>query len=255
MRFANQEGEPEIFSTIQGEGRHTGEPAVFARLSGCNLQCTWCDTPYTWNWEGTEYEHDDGVKYDRQAETIQLQIGEAVDNITGHKIDRVVITGGEPLIQQTSIIELIDGLRSENPNYKVEIETNGTITPKPLLIEKVDQFNVSPKMDSSLHIRGATGQQPYGRNQTYRPKVLDKFAEIPHADFKFVVEDEHDLKQVQGIVLTHQIPHERVYLMPQSRTQEQLQSSIRGVAQMAIENGFNLSNRLHVEIWGDERGV
>lgn len=246
MKFAKQpEGGPEIFHTIQGEGRTIGEPAVFARLSGCNLQCKWCDTPYTWNWIGTDYVHDDDVKYDPEAEQLQLTIGEAVDQITGYPCKRVVITGGEPMQQQRDIAELIDGLRAEDPNFWVEIETNGTISPKPNLIDKVNQFNVSPKLSNS--------------NNEFKRRIRDHamttFARMHNADFKFVVYGDEDLPEILELIERFNIPPERVFLMPEGRDEETVSRRQIELVEVAKANNFNLTTRLQVLIWGAKRGV
>ena len=70
-------GEPEIFHTVQGEGRNTGLPSVFIRSSLCNLHCWWCDTDYTWNWEGTPFAHDRDrepgyAKYRREEQILEM---------------------------------------------------------------------------------------------------------------------------------------------------------------------------------------
>ena len=89
-------GEPEIFHSIQGEGVTAGTPSVFLRLSTCNLACTWCDTRYTWDWDN----HD----YDR--EVVALDAEDVEQRILGFRCPHLVITGGEPLIQQKALAPL-----------------------------------------------------------------------------------------------------------------------------------------------------
>jgi 7-cyano-7-deazaguanosine (preQ0) biosynthesis protein QueE len=245
ISFANMNNAPEIFYTVQGEGRHIGEPAVFARLAGCNLQCSWCDTPYTWNWNDTDYYHDEGKKYDKDEQIIQLTVGEAVDNITGYKANRLVITGGEPLMQQDKITDLITGIRLKDPNFIVEIETNGTIAPTEELTELVDQFNVSPKLSNSGNIT----------KKRHKKKALEAFAGIPHADFKFVVSDDEDIAELKEMVEDYKIPHPRVYLMAEGRTPTKVEAKQLKLVEVAKDNNFNLTTRLHVLIWGAKRGV
>lgn len=245
LRFANQEGAPEIFHTIQGEGRSIGEPAVFARLSGCNLQCNWCDTPYTWNWEGTPFEHDEGVKYDRKAETLNVAVGEAVDQVTGYNCRRLVISGGEPLLQKKMIVPFLEELRLRDPDHWVEIETNGTIVPGEELSALVDQFNVSPKLANS-------NNTPEKRE---KPRALEAFAAMPNADFKFVVQGDEDMDEVLGLMARYEIPPERTYLMPEGRTREEVETRQRQLVEVCKANNINLTTRLHVLIWGAKRGV
>src|SRR5262249_22546121 len=125
----------ELFGpTLQGEGPSAGQQAVFVRLSNCNLACTWCDTPYTWDW----------ARFDRAAE----QHPTTVENVCGwvlvHRTRLVVITGGEPLLQRRTLLPLVDPLAEAG--RRIEVETNGTITPQPALAAAVSAFNVSPKL-------------------------------------------------------------------------------------------------------------
>lgn len=96
----------EIFYSIQGEGEHTGKPAVFVRLAGCNLSCDFCDTDYSLKFFST--------------------IAEVVAKVRelGDECPMVVLTGGEPLAQREAL-ELIEALRRDG--RRVHIESNGTI--------------------------------------------------------------------------------------------------------------------------------
>lgn len=247
MRFSQlEQGQPEIFYTIQGEGRSIGEPATFARLSGCNLQCGWCDTPDTWAFTPALAEqHEDGVQYDRETQQIQLQVGEAVDRITGFPCKRVVITGGEPMLQQGDIVELITGLREEDPDFWVEIETNGTIPPKPELVEQVNQFNVSPKLENS-------GNELKRR---LRDTAMEAYAATEKSDFKFVVAEPTDVTEVQDIVDRYAIAPNHVFLMPEGRDEETIRARQLELVELCKANGYNLTTRLHIMIWGSKRGV
>lgn len=238
--------EPEIFTTIQGEGRNIGRPVVFARLSGCNLECSWCDTPYTWVFNKAKAEkHDAGEVYDQKAETVKLTAGEAVDRISGEPLDRLVITGGEPMIQQKGLVPMLQGLRKRNPNQWVEVETNGTIPPNDNMLELVDQFNVSPKLENS-------GNSLKAR---LKDKAMERLVATPKADFKFVVFGDEDLPEILDIVERYNIPHERVFLMPEGRTEEEVTKHQIELVEMAKANNFNITTRLHVLIWGAKRGV
>ena len=249
LRFAVDQDDPtrpEIFDTVQGEGRNLGRPVVFARLSGCNLECSWCDTPYTWAFTPNKAEkHDEGQVYDKSQEQILLQVGEAVDQITGYPLNRLVITGGEPMIQQRGIAELIKGLRERDPNQWVEIETNGTIAPSKEMLELVDQFNVSPKLDNSGN--------PLAKRR--KAKALQAYADTPKADFKFVSSGAYDLAEINELVEMTGIPHERVFLMPEGRTQDEVEAHQKELVEICKMNNYNLTTRLHVLIWGAKRGV
>lgn len=249
LRFAVEQGtpgKPEIFDTIQGEGRNIGKPTVFARLSGCNLQCTWCDTPYTWAFtEELAAKHDENKVYNREDEQISVTIGEAKDQISGYPLKRLVITGGEPLSQQKGIVELASGLKADTEDYWIEVETNGTIPPKEDTLELVDQFNVSPKL-------GNSGNELQRRR---KDAALEAFAATPKADFKFVVTGDEDMGEVLEMVDRYNIPAERVFLMPEGRTEEEVKEHQLKLVDIAKTHNFNVTTRLHVLIWGAKRGV
>ena len=248
LRFAvdqNDPTKPEIFDTIQGEGRNLGTPVVFARLSGCNLQCSWCDTPYTWAFsDSLASKHDEGVAYSKSDEQISLHTGEAIDQISGYPIKRLVITGGEPMLQQKGVVEIAKGLKEKDPNYWVEMETNGTIVPDAETLEAVDQFNVSPKL-------GNSGNSQEKRD---RPEAMKAFVATPKADFKFVVSNSGDILDILELIDHYGITPERVFLMPEGRTEEEVQANSEQLVEVAKHLGFNVTTRLHILIWGPARG-
>ena len=110
-----QQGQPEIFLSLQGEGPEIGRPSIFVRLSGCNLYCVWCDTPYTWNWEGTDYKHQTLKKYSKALERSSLEFDEVASLITRFDCAHVVFTGGEPLAQHKSLLRLCENLGNKKP--------------------------------------------------------------------------------------------------------------------------------------------
>jgi Organic radical activating enzymes len=121
----------EIFYTLQGEGAHSGIPAVFVRFSGCNLRCPWCDTEFT--------DHTDMT-----AEQIVAEVQDLYD-IPNERRKMVVLTGGEPSLQVDTT--LIDALHEAG--FYICIETNGT---RPLP-DGIDWITCSPKMSTSLALR------------------------------------------------------------------------------------------------------
>ncbi len=226
------DGQPEIFASIQGEGVSSGLPSTFLRLAICNLRCTWCDTAYTWDWE----------RYDRTEQTMPLNIGEAHDAITALPPRNVVITGGEPLIQRRQLQPLVQGLKARG--FRIEIETNGTVSPGELS-GLVDQFNVSPKLAHS-------GNEGLIRID---PPVLREFAALGAANFKFVVQDEADLTEVEALRDQFAIAPGRVVLMPEGRAAAELTARSPWLAETCTQRGYRFSTRLHILIWGDRRGV
>lgn len=236
----------EVFGpTIQGEGASAGLDVFFLRLSNCNLHCVWCDTPYTWNWIGTKHEHEGGVKYDPEAETHEWETRKLVEvfrmKAETHGIKSLVISGGEPLIQQKQLVEFCQALKEDD--WWIEVETNGTVPPKPELVAVVDQFNVSPKLSNSgdpLKLR-------------IRERALEALASNPKATFKFVVSRDEDISEISELVETFGL--ERVYLMPLGKTAKELEETRNLTQALAERYGFTFSDRLHVTLLGGGRGI
>jgi 7-carboxy-7-deazaguanine synthase len=225
-------GEPEIFHSIQGEGVSAGTPTVFLRLATCNLACTWCDTRYTWDWRSFDYA--DGV--------MEMDLGEVESRVLAFGRPRLVITGGEPLLQQAALAPLVASLAAQG--FYCEVETNGTIAPSPEMIEGVSQWNVSPKLENS-------GNRARAREI---PEALSAFGRLDTAYFKFVVSDAPDVDEAAAIVTKYGLASERIMLMPEGTTAEAIKERGRWVAEACVERGYSFSPRLHILLWGDERG-
>lgn len=217
----------EIFGpTVQGEGPSLGRRAGFVRLGTCNLDCTWCDTPYTWDWS----------RFDRKAELRRMELPEVLDAVRALDVELVVITGGEPLVQRPALSLLLAGL---SPHHEVEVETNGTISPGTLAAH----WNVSPKLAHS----------GVARAKAWHLDVLAEFVERP-AVFKFVVRNPADLDEVAELVgLIHAWPSS-VWIMPEGCDTETLARRTAALADAVVARGWNLTTRLHVLAWGDRRG-
>jgi 7-carboxy-7-deazaguanine synthase len=225
-------GEPEIFRSIQGEGVSAGTPSVFLRLATCNLSCSWCDTKYTWDWD----------RYDYRKEIVSLDTAEVERRLDALECPRLVITGGEPLLQQAELAPLASSLK--NRGWYVEVETNGTIAPEAEMAEAVSQWNVSPK----------TGSSGNPRDRREVPDALRAFRELPGAYFKFVVVEPGDLEEVGTVVERHGLPRDRVLLMPEGVTPDAIRRRGKWVAEACVRNGYRFTTRLHILLWGDERG-
>ena len=237
----------EIFGkTIQGEGPSAGIPATFLRLAGCNLACSFCDTPYTFNWKGTPFAHTE--KFDKAQEARWMsfkEVSEALSVVTGRNAI-LVITGGEPLLQQVRLIPFLEAWLK--PDYLwIEIETNGTIKPdKELCKMSMVKFNCSPKLSSS------------GKDNTLMKRIVSSaLAELSMqgAIFKFVITDDKDMAEVMQLKNSYGISSRDIYLMPEGKTQEELATRQKFVVEKCIEYGFNYSPRLHVSLWGTRRKV
>ncbi|QTN31483.1 7-carboxy-7-deazaguanine synthase QueE [Akkermansiaceae bacterium] len=250
MKLARLGDGAEIFHTLQGEGAGMGVPAVFVRLSLCNLHCVWCDTDHTWNFEGTPWVHEkDAIagyaKYRREDVIIEMGVGEIADAVRKFGCRRVVLTGGEPLLQEEGLLGLMEVLRRDGHEWFFELETNGTRMPGEAFLAGVDQMNVSPKLANS-------GMDEAKR---IRPEVLRGLAGTGKAWFKFVVQGEADVQEVLTLAEGNGIAPGRVILMPEGRTLAEIDKIAGWLAERCRDLGLRFSDRLHVRLWGDRRGV
>jgi 7-carboxy-7-deazaguanine synthase len=247
----------EVFGpTIQGEGPSLGTPCYFIRLFQCNLQCTWCDTPYTWAVTPQKAQkHREGIQYarDEQSRTttvdaLALDLCSRQPWSRNHRNPMIVISGGEPLLQQEGVVELIMHPLMQEAHTTWEIETAGTIVPTPTLQGLVEshhvRFNVSPKLATSGNALRAR------RHVT----ALKEFADFWSTAFKFVITTDEDLDEVDEIVRLVDIPAERVFIMPEGMTAERVLAGMQFWVDRVVERGYNLTTRLHTLIWGNERG-
>jgi organic radical activating enzyme len=221
----------EVFGpSLQGEGPSTGRRCGFVRLGRCNQSCTWCDEPQTWAWD----------RFDPSVELHEMAVDDVLVELDAMDVDMVVVTGGEPLLQQRGLEELLRAIKGRG--WRIEIETAGTITPT---MEEglVDQWNVSPKLANS-------GNPPARR---YKPDVLRAFEATGRAVFKYVVCDAPDLDEVDGMVQECGLTD--VWIMPEGTDAATLERRSAALADDVVKRGWNLSTRLHILLWGNRRGV
>jgi 7-carboxy-7-deazaguanine synthase len=216
--------------TWQGEGPTMGRLAGFVRLGRCSLSCVWCDSRFTWDWE----------RYEPEEELRRMPAAEILGELDAMGIDMVVVTGGEPLLQQSRLPDLLAGVKARG--WRVEIETSGTIAPA-LPLHLVDQFNVSPKLANSGN----------PRERRYLPDVLRRFEATGKAVFKFVVCEPVDLDEVGHMV--DECGLGAVWVMPEGTDAGVVVARTRRLADPVLARGWNLTTRLHVLIWDDRRGV
>jgi 7-carboxy-7-deazaguanine synthase len=219
----------ELFGpTLQGEGASAGQRAGFVRLGRCSLNCSWCDTPYSWDWK----------RYDPAVELREIDVGEVAASIRAMDVPRVVVTGGEPLLQQRALVELLRLL----PGLAVEVETNGIHAPEPELVEHVERFNVSPKLANA----------GIERSRRYKPEVLRALQVTGKAVFKFVACDPPDLDEIEAMVAECDLTD--VWVMPEGTDAQTLVARAQRLADAVVARGWHLTPRLHILLWGDERG-
>lgn len=237
----------EVFGpTIQGEGPSAGRPAMFVRLGLCNLDCgaglgaTWsCDTPYTWDWLGKL-----GERFDRAEQLTHRTVDDVAAAVTDRGPTLIVVSGGEPMIQQAALADLVAALYG----YDVEVETNGTRAPNSALVALHDEgrveFNVSPKLTGS-------GVDPC---RAINPAALDALVGCD-ARFKFVVSTRAQLDEVSDLVERFAIPPASVWIMPSGVDSDELARRARLLLDDVIARRWQLTDRLHVRLWGNRRGV
>lgn len=234
----------EVFGpTVQGEGPHAGRVAAFVRLGGCNLTCSWCDTAYTW----------DARRFNLRAELSRVDVDQVVSRVLRTGAPLCVVSGGEPLLQDSDRLDnAAFGLRQllrELREYqvKVDVETNGTIAPSFDVERLVDLFVVSPKLSHA----------GMPESKRIRPSALTYFvflARNGRAVFKFVCRELKDVWEVDALVNQLDIPARAVWLMPEGVDAAVLTERGPTIAAAALARGFNFTQRLHVLLWGLERG-
>lgn len=255
-----------IPGTIQGEGKMAGIPALFLRLSGCNLRCMWqlpngeisiCDTPHA------------SFSTDFETMVDSTDVAQKILNNLRH-IPLLVISGGEPLIQADALVELIMQLRSEKPDIKIAIETNGTIF-NTKLAGLVDFFSLSPKLKNALptpeKIKKAgvvlsTDPENYKKLQINN-RVIQHYIDLCknsiEKDFqlKFVVSSEYETEEIKAQYLDKLTDwkSEDIVLMPLGSTPEELAQTRLMAMETAIKNGYRYTPRLQVTYFNGKAGV
>lgn len=275
----------EIFGpTIQGEGHFTGTPSVFVRLNCCNLRCCFgrpdskepsslCDTPYT--------SHCPEKSNMMDTEDVAKSIVERIDCIGGHcDNSHIVITGGEPMLQQEAILDLIDHLRTECDCYnQITIETNGSIPPYEDFRNEGIFWSVSPKLSNSCHFEGTDVPEALQEQHCKNRINLSALASIVMSgddyQLKFVYSGPETVMEIQALVgdikeeitkmqgpwaqdiIQHRLNEidRHIMLMPEGTTNEQLTKTAPGAVQACIEQGWIFCDRAHIRIYGDKRAV
>jgi 7-carboxy-7-deazaguanine synthase len=253
MKNDNKIAVSEFFYSLQGEGRTIGVPAFFIRLTGCNLICggfgvekdgilrdnaSWkCDTISVWM-KGTTY------SFEQLTDLLIIKFNFIELLNSGVHL---VITGGEPLLQQERLVFFLEYLRLyHNCSPVVEIETNVTFIPIKELDALVSYWNCSPKLQNSgmpLHLR-------------IKKDVLLFFKENRKTMFKFVISDYADYEEIEEDFLnTDLVNKNQIVLMPAADSLDKLLTVNKVVAEICIKNQIRMSTRLHVEIWNQLTGV
>jgi 7-carboxy-7-deazaguanine synthase len=221
----------EIFAAHQGEGATVGRAAIFIRLAGCNRNCVWCDSKFTWDKAKGRYMF---------AKDIMAQI-EKYPNI-----HRVIFTGGEPLLQQNAkeLALLLGTLRYYD--YTIEMESNGDITPNVVVRQHVDQFNISPKLKHA-------GGRPM------RLEQLQYWMTRTNAIIKIVVQTEEDIVAVVKMYRDSKCSpteapwRDRLFVMPEGATKDLHEARCKALTDRCLQEGLNMCVRSHIVLWDGER--
>ncbi|HLQ45351.1 MAG TPA: 7-carboxy-7-deazaguanine synthase QueE [Planctomycetaceae bacterium] len=226
----------EVYSSLQGEGQFAGTPSVFVRTTGCNLRCWFCDTPFTsWKPEGP-----------------QVSVADLLRQATAFGLEHVVLTGGEPLLQP-DCVPFCDALI--RAGHFVTIETAGTV----FRSAPASLMSISPKLANSSPARvgsadAARWQARHEQTRTNREVITRLIQSAPY-QFKFVVDEPSDLREVCDYLADWpQVPPDRVWLMPQARTRDELVARSSWLEAEAGRLGFRFSSRWQIAQFGNERG-
>lgn len=219
---------------MQGEGRLVGVPTLFIRVSGCNLRCTWCDTPYA-SW---------------QPEGAVLEVDHVLEEAISRPVRHVVLTGGEPLLFEP-VVALCSGLREAGKH--ITIETAGTV----FRDLECDLMSISPKLANSTPV-GDPWEERHEANR-FQPDVLRALVRRYSCQFKFVIDPDRDLlpqlEEVDDVLRAAGADRGDVLLMAEGTDANTLTRRERALVPVCIERGFRLSQRYHVTLFGNTKGT
>lgn len=224
-----------FIDTVQGEN-FVGIPSSFLRLTGCTLDCIWCDTTEVWRY-GNDYTFDELFKL--------LEDSGAIERYRGGQ--HLILTGGSPLKQQKNLILFIeDFIQKYGFKPYIEIENEAVLYPEQKLIDLVDCWNNSPKLENSeMKLRAR-----------YKEDILRFTSKLKNSWFKFVVASEQDWNEIKKYFLdTNICTKDQLVLMPEGQTREQLQEHYEIVVKICIEQNVRMCDRFHVTIWDKKTGV
>lgn len=225
----------EIFHSIQGEGKLAGVPSVFVRTTGCNLRCTWCDTPFT-SWKAEEGE--------------SLGIDQILDRIRRYETRYAVLTGGEPMIAP-DLGELTRRLKAKG--YHVTIETAATVW----MDVDCDLASISPKLGNSTPWKRDGGRWANKHEQRrINMDAIRRFMGVGNYQLKFVVDQPADMREIDMLLARiGQYEPSNVLLMPQGVTREELDRRSGWIVDICKQRGFRYCPRLQIGLFGNRRGT
>jgi len=260
----------ECYICSQGEGPLTGTPSILVRTSTCNLRCkfgkNFCDTPFT-SWEPEmDNKQTSQEVYDESVKLAAYQLddkGEILKNDKGenkrkkHPITHIIISGGEPTLWGKELKDLVGGYLATG--FHVTIETNGTkyvelpVRGKGYDLSRRSLIAISPKLKSSVPV-GTKHEKKHNKLRINLP-VLEEWLKKYPSFLKFVVTGKEDLKEIQDIEKKLKVASDRIYLMPEGITPEEILERGAAVNDLCIEYGYRYSSRGHILLYGNKRGT
>jgi 7-carboxy-7-deazaguanine synthase len=212
--------------TLHAQGASAGRRCSVIQMGGCNLACVWCDSAFTW----------DSSRFDLSRELGYWPVPEVAAQALACRPSVVVISGGEPLLQQSSAAwpTLLGALAG----HEIGVETNGTIAPTEDTLRGVSWITVSPKLAHS-------GDPAWARLNTEVLLEWGRLSERFDIDFSFVVRDISDVATIGTLVTIHGLPPARVWVSPEGTTALTVLNRMREVSDAALTAGFNLSPRIN----------
>ena len=224
----------ELFESIQGEGRYVGVASVFLRTSGCNLRCWFCDTPETsWLPRGQ-----------------RLSLEDVTKSLLESDCDHAVLTGGEPFLVP-ELVPLTESLRAAGK--VITIETAGTVF-RPV---QADLISLSPKLANSTPSLERSERWHHRHEELrHQPAVIDRFIREYDYQIKFVLDHPSDIEDVLNWCQEFpSVTPDRVYLMAQAVEVDVLEMKNAWLNDLADQHGFQVSPRLHIELFGNTPGT
>ena len=213
----------EIFYSVQAEGLNLGMPAVFVRLAGCNKRCSFCDSKYSW------------------IDDTEMTIDEVIKEARKYNCRNIVLTGGEPLCQQTELIQFMEQLLCISLFYHFEIETNATLAPQKRLAELTDLFTVSPKFEDFEYAEAFSH--------------IEDLAERPQVVFKFVVDKPEDMEKILAFDTRFNKQKREVFLMPCTINTLDMIVKLKWLIELAKKYNMRVTPRLQILAYGNKRGT
>lgn len=213
--------------TLHAQGASAGRRCSVIQMGGCNLACSWCDSAFTW----------DSSRYDLTRELAHWPVEEVAAHALACEPAVVVISGGEPLLQQQTEawVLMLDALAGN----EIGVETNGTLAPTSDTLRRVSWVTVSPKLAHS-------GDPAWARIDGEVLAGWGQLAQQFDIDFSFVVRDISDVATISTLVTLHGLPPWRVWVTPEGTTAVTVVNRLREVSDAVLAAGFNVSPRINV---------